>query len=255
MVADMLPKQPQPPQSPQSPHPEQDPLPTEAANMKVGEALPIPLTQPITLELFWRIEAAVRAAGHDEAIAWTETIQPPKTSAQLAARAIYVIANSGMKNSVAAPISELVVRTLKRGHSARIVFGHPGKAPAMDWIWEHRAALFASFKRTPDVVEWCGSLPWVGEVTKYHLAKNLGADVAKPDVHLERLAKAERTTTRQLCARLSNGSGLRAATVDTILWRACADGIIDSKALPSKKVGKVGSKPRQIGNADEIQGR
>ncbi len=217
--------------------------------MTVGENQPIPLTQPITLELFRRIETAVRAAGHEATIAWTESIQPPRTSAQLATRAIYVIANSGMKNSIAAPIAELVMRTLKRGHSARIAFGHPGKAPAMDWIWEHRRALFVSFKRTPDVLEWCGSLPWVGEVTKYHLAKNLGADVAKPDVHLERLAKAERTTTHELCARLSRESGLRAATIDSILWRACADGIIDSKSVAFRKVGKVGRKTPESGKS------
>lgn len=37
-----------------------------------------------------------------------------------------------------------------------------------------------------DALDALKVLPWIGDVTKYHLAKNIGlADVAKPDVHLE----------------------------------------------------------------------
>ena len=65
--------------------------------------------------------------------------------------------------------------------------------------------------------------------TKYHLAKDLGVDVAKPDVHLARLATRDRTTVARICARLARQTGYRMATIDTILWRACATGILDSK--------------------------
>jgi hypothetical protein len=60
-------------------------------------------------------------------------------------------------------------------------------------------------------------------------SENLGADVAKPDVHLNRLAEAERVTAQELCERLAKETGYRAATVDLILWRACANGIIHSR--------------------------
>ena len=65
--------------------------------------------------------------------------------------------------------------------------------------------------------------------TKYHLAKNCGADVAKPDVHLQRLAEAHGTTVHDLCADLASRTGYRIATIDLVLWRACANGVLDAR--------------------------
>jgi hypothetical protein len=61
------------------------------------------------------------------------------------------------------------------------------------------------------------------------LAKDFGLQVAKPDVHLARLAARENASVERLCSRLSKQSGFGVAAVDTILWRACATGILDSK--------------------------
>lgn len=47
-------------------------------------------------------------------------------------------------------------------------------------------------------------------------------------VHLARLAHADGTTAQQLCAALAVKTGYRVATIDTILWRACVAGILDS---------------------------
>jgi len=189
----------------------------------------IALTFPISKELFDRIDRAVRRAGYKAAIEWSENIQPPATAAQFAAEAIYVICNSGMSNRVAVPIFERCMAALRRGESAKAVFGHKDKAAAIDTIWRRRGRLFRQFRQTADLVEFCSTLPWVGPVTKFHLAKNLGADVAKPDVHLNRLAEPEGITAQELCERLAQETGYRAATVDLILWRACADGIIHSR--------------------------
>lgn len=76
---------------------------------------------------------------------------------------------------------------------------------------------------------YCATLPWIGPITKYHLAKNFGGDWAKPGVHLPRLANAEECSPQDPCERLARESGYRAATVDLILLRACADGVIDSR--------------------------
>jgi len=89
--------------------------------------------------------------------------------------------------------------------------------------------LLGRYLVAADKVEFCASLPWIGNITKYHLAKNFGADVAKPDVHLQRLADREGTTAQALCERLAKATGYRAATVDVLLWRACANGIINSR--------------------------
>jgi hypothetical protein len=165
----------------------------------------------------------------DEDIEWSENIIPPTDADDFALEAIFVICNSGMKNTIARAIFERVTSELYAGGSAHNKFGHSGKASAIDEIWADRDALFGKYLVASDKVEFCASLPWIGGITKYHLAKNFGAQVAKPDVHLQRLADHEKTTAQELCERLARDTGLKVATVDVVLWRACANGILNSR--------------------------
>ncbi len=182
----------------------------------------------LTLEQFRQLEAALRAAGYGDMIAWSENLQPPRDCRSFAKEAIYVICNSGMSVVVANPIYWRCIRALARGRSATTVFGHPGKAAAIDHIWMHRKVLFAAYQIAENKLVHCATLPFVGPITRHHLAKNLGLNTVKPDVHLTRLAKAERITTWELCERLAAQTGYREATIDTILRRACADRFLDS---------------------------
>jgi hypothetical protein len=136
-----------------------------------------------------------------------------------------------MRFSVAQGIFERVMASLRSGGSAQDAFGHKGKASAIDHIWANRGVLRRQYLDADDKLVFCASLPWIGEITKYHLAKNFGAQVAKPDVHLQRLADHEGCTAQQLCERIAAVTGYKVPTVDTVLWRACAIGIINSRAL------------------------
>jgi hypothetical protein len=189
----------------------------------------IELCTPITKELFAQIDEAVRRAGYAEAIERSEAATLPLTADEFAAEVIYVAINAGFANRIAVPIFERCMAALRKGKSSKTVYGHPGKTDAIDEIWKRRASLFRKLKKADDLIEFCATLPWTGPITKFHLAKNLGADVAKPDVHLNRLADSENLTAQKLCDRLATESGYRSATVDLILWRACADGIIHSR--------------------------
>ena len=182
----------------------------------------------ITLERFRLLEAVLRERGYGPTIDWTESIQPASIAEDFAERAIYVICNSGMANATAKAIYARCIAALHSGIAVASVFRHPGKAPAIDRIWAERDQLIADYNQADDPIAALEALPWIGEVTALHLAKNLGANVAKPDVHMERLARAEQTTTAELCERLAQESGYRVATIDTILWRACADRILRS---------------------------
>ena len=188
----------------------------------------------ITLKRFRRIETSLRQHGYGEVIDWSETIQPPVSAEEFAKEAIYVICNSGMAVTVGAPVARRCIAKLEEGGSAAEVFGHPGKRQAIDDIWQDRATHFAAFQAAGSKLEFLQSLPWIGPVTRYHLAKNLGADEAKPDVHMERLARRDRTTTRTLCKRLARVTGYRIATIDSILWRACADGLLNSRVYEAQ---------------------
>ena len=183
----------------------------------------------ITLKRFRRLETILRQHGYGEVIDWSESIQPPASADAFAEEIIYVICNSGMAVTVGAPLAKRCIARLQQGGSAAEVFAHPGKQRAIDDIWRDRSEHFACFQHSSAKLEFLQSLPWIGPVTRYHLAKNLGADVAKPDVHMERLARRDGTTTRTLCKRLARQTGYRVATIDSILWRACADGLLKSR--------------------------
>lgn len=175
------------------------------------------------------LRGALIARGYGPSIEWSEQIAEAESADVFAERAIYVVINAAMTNAVAVMIFERCMLALRAGGSATEVFGHPGKAPAIDTIWRERDAMFQAYRAADDKLGQLRELPYIGEVTAYHLAKNLGADVAKPDVHLERLARREGITSQELCQRLAGESGLRAATIDTILWRACALRVLHSR--------------------------
>jgi hypothetical protein len=164
-------------------------------------------------------------------IEWSESVRPPATPDDFAGEAIFVIANSGMHHVAGRSIFTRVMGALDEGRAAGDVFKHEGKAAAMDVIWRDRETLWLAYMAADDKLAACRALPWVGGITCYHLAKNFGADVAKPDRHLQRLADAAGETVQGLCDRLAAATGYRAATIDLILWRSCAIGLIASKAL------------------------
>lgn len=62
--------------------------------------------------------------------------------------------------------------------------------------------------------------PYIGDTTVFHLAKNLGFNVAKPDRHLLRIAKAAGFNDVQLfCKVIAGLTGDPVALVDLIFWR------------------------------------
>jgi hypothetical protein len=64
------------------------------------------------------------------------------------------------------------------------------------------------------------TLPYIGSVTAFHLAKNLGLPVAKPDRHLIRMACAAGFGSPQdLCDFISLRVGDPVHVVDIVLWR------------------------------------
>lgn len=188
----------------------------------------------LTVELYERIKHELAARGHGDDYTWSQNLKPPATAEDFACEYVWVVLNSGMRNTVARLIADRMWPALRAGKSAGAVFGHPGKVAAIDKVWLAKDAYFDVFMSMDmhadasrlEIVEWCQTLPWIGKITKYHLAKNLGVDVAKPDRWLERLAAAEDTTCHLLCDRLAYESGDRIATVDVVLWRACAIGVL-----------------------------
>lgn len=74
-------------------------------------------------------------------------------------------------------------------------------------------------------IDVLSSFPYIGKITAYHLAKNLGFDVCKADVHLQRLARILGWEGPwAMCQLISDQTGEKIAVVDIVLWRYAALG-------------------------------
>jgi len=177
------------------------------------------------------LRTAIVESGYGGDIEWAQTVGAP-TSADLFVREyIFVVCNSGMLAQIARVIYSKVISALEAGMHPTSVFGHAGKSAGIWAVWSDREVWFSRFNEAADKVAFLESMPWIGPITKWHLAKNFGLDVAKPDRHLVRVAERYQTTPKLLCDAIAQATGDRVGTVDYVIWRACNLGLINSREL------------------------
>jgi len=175
------------------------------------------------------LKTGVIRAGYKADIDWAENIKPPTTPEDFAAEIIFVICNSGMKAQIARAIFDRVVAAIKAHTPLIAAFGHKGKVAAIENVWGMRKVLFDRWKGIDNwqaQLDFAAALPWIGEITKYHVVKNFGAQVAKPDRHLMRIASHNGMSPQAMCERISKLSGDSVSVVDTVIWRAANLGMI-----------------------------
>lgn len=69
-------------------------------------------------------------------------------------------------------------------------------------------------------VDYLFGLPYMGPATSFHLAKNLGLPVVKPDRHLCRVAKmAGYCSPELMCKEIARIVGDKLAVIDLVIWR------------------------------------
>lgn len=69
-------------------------------------------------------------------------------------------------------------------------------------------------------VEYLQEFSYIGPVTAYHLAKNLGLGVVKPDRHLVRMARCSGyDSPTDMCEAVETCVGDPVSVVDVVLWR------------------------------------
>lgn len=125
-----------------------------------------------------------------------------------------------MRAQTARKIFDQVWRALTNGENPAHVFGHEGKVGAIVEVYRSREQVFADYLAAGDKLAFLESLPWIGPITKYHLAKNFGVDCCKPDRHLVRIANSYGMTPEAMCQQLSQETGDRIGTVDYVIWQA-----------------------------------
>ena len=175
---------------------------------------------------------------------------PPDSPEKMAAEIIWIVLCAGRSAQAARTIEQKVWTAIREGRPVVEAFGFRGKAAAIERAWAERANDFEALQAVlvlndpARLVEWCGALPWIGDDTKFQLAKNFGQDVCKSDIWLCRLSGLPDKPRRpaavrfeacmNLCRHLSKASGDSIATVDGVLWLACNKGVlqVDVKAGP-----------------------
>lgn len=170
-------------------------------------------------------------------IAWQQQVAALEVSPTTFLReAAWVVLSSGIRESVVRTIFPRVERamwdfdpqalTLQRARArdaALNAFRHERKIDAVLDIAGTVAKLDSLQLRSAldaDTEGFLRSLPYVGPITWRHLAKNLGADVAKADRHLLRFASAAaRSSVDDMCAEIGSRLDEPVAVVDLVLWR------------------------------------
>lgn len=225
---------------------------------------------------------AVIAAGYEAEIAWQEdACRTPLTETRFLSEAAWVVLSSGMRETVVRRIFPEIAAAFANFVSARAAavssadggrdrafraFRHPGKIAAIIDIVLHVDDAGLDTVRRLLLLEgttYLQTLPYIGPVTAFHLAKNLGHDVAKPDRHLVRIAHACGYDDPQiLCADLRDFLGEPVPVIDIVLWRFAtlsADYIDElvREATPrpsSARTGPVATSRARAGRAARSRG-
>lgn len=174
---------------------------------------------------YLRLKNSLIESGYEEEIEFIrDLLENPHTDAEtFLCEYIFVVVNSGMKNQIAVKIYDRIIKQMNAHRPIIEVFKHEGKVKAIENMIENYEELHGTFlmlNNSVNKLDFLKSLPWIGDITKYHLARNLGIDVTKPDRHLVRIAQQYGTTPQILCETLSKRTGDKVGVVDVVLWRA-----------------------------------
>jgi hypothetical protein len=190
------------------------------------------------IDFYFLAKSVVIGEGFQHEIDWQDGLRFLDLQEDVFLReAAWVVLSSGMRESVIRGKFPAISRAFHEWTSASQIsangptcrkkafriFRHAGK---IDSIVEIAKSIdrtgFDSFKQRigSEGVPFLKSLPFIGPATCYHLAKNIGLDVVKPDRHLLRISTlVGYSDPTEFCKEISSAVGDRMCVVDLIVWR------------------------------------
>ena len=194
------------------------------------------------MEVFARAREYVGRVGLQAEVEWQRSVELESfTESDLLREAAWVILCSGFREQVVRRVFDHVSLCYCDWESASaIVDAGPACRIAAMASFRNEAKLnailkiahqvhdvgFETVKRAigSDPIKELSRFPHIGPVTVWHLAKNLGLDVAKPDRHLVRLSNhLGFNSATHFCTAVSELVGEQAKVIDLIIWRYLAD--------------------------------
>ena len=156
-------------------------------------------------------------SGYENEIKWVSEIPKTFDKTFFYKEYTWVVINSGMSNKVATKIFQRFWNDDSPNFEA---IRHPHKNKSLKEVHSKLDHYFNSFLDSEDKLEYIKSLPHIGDITKYHLARNLGLNYAKPDRHLVRIAGFfGYSNVQEFCEKLSLLTLDPIGVVDLVLWR------------------------------------
>lgn len=172
---------------------------------------------------FMRAESRVTSAGYEDEIEWVKNIPPFEkcTEQHFFEQYIWCILNLGVREQTMREEYNRFMKTLDINviHNR---FKKKKKEAAQAGI-DNFVRWFGELKCAKDPIKYLQTLPLIGNITKWHLARNIGIDCPKPDRHMKRLmAFYHYDSAMALCKEIQEiAPDLKIGVIDLILWRDC----------------------------------
>lgn len=182
--------------------------------------------RPVKAIDYMTLKKVVIEAGYAGEVDWAGSISVCNRPELFLEEYIWVVINAGMREQVARKIYKKVMEVLFTDIAILDVFAHVGKAAAITKMACCYEEQFLSYCAADDKLVFLKTLGWIGDITKYHLAKNLGVQCVKPDRHLVRIAKLFGVKPLEMCLKISEQTGDMLTEVDQVIWRAANLGLI-----------------------------
>jgi hypothetical protein len=212
----------------------------------------------ITAEIFRKLEDYLETAGlnedKDPFHILKEKLNNFKefSADEFAYEAIYVILASGFRQKTAKVYYQRVLDSISEGRyefdELIEIFRNKHKVRGICDIWNNRQKYrdeFYAFADDLKRINYLKELPYIGEITKNHLARNLGYNFTKYDVWIQRIAvvlygsydDVKNLNTGVLKLEIKNYCDFmfgeieervkeKIGYIDVVLWRACTEKIL-----------------------------
>jgi len=206
---------------------------------------------------FFNLEKQLREMGLDSDDKTFDEIRenlahPKKLSdVEFVSAVAYVILAGGFSQKTAKKIHRIIMEKMPenpRTEDLLKIFNNKNKINAIVKIWENKKLYrdgFYDCKNLDEKINYLVKLPHIGKITANHLARNLGENVVKYDVWIQRLGVVY-GGNRALARKIDNGNlnpeikklcddmfdclaretKLPIGYIDVVLWKSSQNGLI-----------------------------
>lgn len=236
----------------------------------------------LSKEFFFNLERRLIDAGLDSDAEKFEVIKArlankiPLSAEEFARQAIYVVLAGGFSQKTAKKVHAKIMEYLATSNQVPVtsellvIFNNKNKINAILEIWRNRQAYRDGYYQLADSKEqraeggslnskldYLSGLPHIGKITANHLARNLGEDIVKYDIWIQRLGvvfasqkqsieyKAQGIDTLrskidngkldpgvkaacdEMFAHLVRETGLPRGYIDVVLWKGLQNHMIE----------------------------